>query len=382
MRICLIYDCLYPYTVGGAERWYRALADELVRAGHEVTYLTRRQWEVGTAPEVPGVRVVAVSPDEPLYDEAGRRRIAPPLRFGAGVARHLLQNRHRYDALHSGAFPYFALLGARLALAGRPIPIGVDWFEVWSPVYWREYLGAPGGFVGRTVQRLCVRATDRAFVFSDLHARRLRAEGLRSEPIRLSGLYGGPLAAHERDGASADRPPLVVFAGRHIPEKRVETLPAAIMAARAKVPGLRGLILGDGPRREAVIEAIAGAGAGAFVEAPGFVPAGEVADALAAATCHVLPSAREGYGLVVIEAAANGTPSVVVRGEDNAAAELVTDGLNGFVAPSHDALADAIVAVHDGGHTLRERTRRWFEENAPSLQAVRSAQQIVEVLGR
>ena len=29
MRICVVYDCLYPYTVGGAERWYRALAERL-----------------------------------------------------------------------------------------------------------------------------------------------------------------------------------------------------------------------------------------------------------------------------------------------------------------------------------------------------------------
>ena len=43
MRICIVYDCLFPYTVGGGERWYRALAGELVAAGHEVTYLTRRQ---------------------------------------------------------------------------------------------------------------------------------------------------------------------------------------------------------------------------------------------------------------------------------------------------------------------------------------------------
>src|SRR4051812_294831 len=51
VRVCIVYDCLYPYTVGGAERWYRALVAELIAAGHEVTYLTRRQWPVGTAPD-------------------------------------------------------------------------------------------------------------------------------------------------------------------------------------------------------------------------------------------------------------------------------------------------------------------------------------------
>jgi glycosyltransferase involved in cell wall biosynthesis len=82
-----------------------------------------------------------------------------------------------------------------------------------------------------------------------------------------------------------------------------------------------------------------------------------------------LPSRREGYGLVVIEAAARGTPSIVVTDPDNAATELVEDGENGVVAPSAEPgdLADAIVAVHDAGPELRERTAAWFERNARRL---------------
>ena len=52
--ICLVYDCLFPHTVGGAERWYRGLAERLVADGHEVTYLTLRQWRAGTDPGRPG----------------------------------------------------------------------------------------------------------------------------------------------------------------------------------------------------------------------------------------------------------------------------------------------------------------------------------------
>ena len=47
MRVCVVYDCLFPYTVGGAERWYRNLAERLSADGHEVTYLTLRQWDRG-----------------------------------------------------------------------------------------------------------------------------------------------------------------------------------------------------------------------------------------------------------------------------------------------------------------------------------------------
>src|SRR5699024_7497360 len=106
VRVCIVYDCLYPHTVGGAERWYRELALELAGNGHEVTYLTRKQWEDGEGPDLPGVRVIAVSPGGPLYTEDGRRTIGPPLRFGFGVLKHLLRNRRSYDAVHLCSFPY------------------------------------------------------------------------------------------------------------------------------------------------------------------------------------------------------------------------------------------------------------------------------------
>ena len=52
--------------------------------GHEVTYVTLRQWEAGEVPAVRGVRVVAAGPRMDLYT-GGRRRIGPPLVFGLGV---------------------------------------------------------------------------------------------------------------------------------------------------------------------------------------------------------------------------------------------------------------------------------------------------------
>src|SRR3954464_4996229 len=110
MRICLVYDVLYPHTVGGAERWYRNLALRLAAEGHDVTYLTMRQWDAAEAPNLPGVDVVSVAPRMDLY-AGGRRRILPPLVFGFGVLRHLLRSGGGYDVVHTASFPYFSLLG-------------------------------------------------------------------------------------------------------------------------------------------------------------------------------------------------------------------------------------------------------------------------------
>ncbi|MGN6187700.1 MAG: glycosyltransferase, partial [Conexibacter sp.] len=150
MRICLVYDCLFPHTVGGAERWYRNLGERLAGEGHEVTYVTLRQWDRGVDPGVPGVDVRAVGPQMPLYvsDASGRRRILPPLVFGVGVLLHLLRHGRRYDVVHTASFPYFSLLAAGLVRPLHSFALVVDWHEHWSPAYWREYLGPLAGRVG------------------------------------------------------------------------------------------------------------------------------------------------------------------------------------------------------------------------------------------
>jgi glycosyltransferase involved in cell wall biosynthesis len=375
VRVCIAYDCLFPWTVGGAERWYRNLAERLAEAGHAVTYVTRRQWEEGDRPRLPGVRVVAVSPAEPLYGPDGNRTISEPLRYGRGVLGHLLRHGRDYDVVHMASFPYFSLLAAAAVQRRGGYRLVVDWHELWSARYWSEYLGGTKGAVGHAVQRACVRAPHRAFCFSRLHRERLLAEGFRGTVDVLEGEYAGSLEAPVPNAAQ----PHVVFAGRHIAEKRAPALVPAVMAARAAIPDLRATIFGDGPQRGAVLAAIEACAAQGVVCAPGFVGADAIDAALRSALCMVLPSSREGYGMVVVEAAARGTPSVVVAGEDNAAVELVEEGANGTVAPSASAqdLAAAIARVHAAGGGLREATCAWFAANAERLSLEHSLRRVL-----
>jgi glycosyltransferase involved in cell wall biosynthesis len=377
MRVCVVYDCLFPHTVGGAERWYRNLAERLAADGHDVTYLTLRQWQRGEHAQIDErVRVVSAGPRMALYTDDGRRRILPPLVFGLGVLAHLLRNGRRYDVVHTCAFPYFSLLAAALVRPLMRFELVVDWFEVWSRSYWREYLGPTGGRVGELVQRLCALVRQRAFCFSELHAERLRDEGLRGSVIVLRGLYAERPAPPTLGAAE----PIVLFAARLIPEKQVTLAVAAIGLAAERIAGLRGEFLGDGPERAALDAAIAAHGLRDVVTARGFTDTETVDAEMRRAMCMLVTSRREGYGLVVVEAAARGTPSVVVAGEDNAATELIDEGVNGFVAGSSDpeSVADAIVRVHEAGAALRESTARWFAENAEQLSLESSLRKVLE----
>ncbi|HEY7829723.1 MAG TPA: glycosyltransferase [Solirubrobacteraceae bacterium] len=365
MRICIVYDCLYPHTVGGAERWYRELAQRLAEDGHEVTYVTMRQWQRGERAQIdPRVRVVTAAPRMALYTREGRRRILPPLVFGLGVLAHLLRARRSYEVVHTCSFPYFPLLAAA---AVRPLGrygLVVDWFEVWSRSYWRDYLGGLQGWIGALVQRLCVRVPQRAFCFSELHLRRLEEEGLVGPRAVLRGLSVGS-QAHSAIAAEQ----LVVFAGRLIPEKRTLLGVAAVALATPRVPGLRAVFYGDGPEREALQRAIVEHGLSETVQAPGFAESELLEQDMRRALCVLLPSRREGYGLVVVEASAHATPAVVVAGEDNAAVELVEDGVNGVIAvdDAPETVAQAIVRVHELGMALRESTAQWYAQHAQEL---------------
>lgn len=378
MRIAIAYDCLYPSTVGGVERWYQSLALRLDRQ-HEVTYLTRRQWPRGESPGTP-FRTVAVAPSMSLYTRGGRRRIAEALVWAGAVFWHLLRHGRSYDVVHTVTVPYLSLPAAWLALrlGGSRAKLVVDWFEVWGTKYWVEYLGPVAGRLGRIVELASIPMADLNFTFSDLHAKRLAQHRGHGPIKRLSGLYetrSDGATVELESGMSPPSHPRIVYAGRHMREKRVAVIPAAIAEVRKQVPDATCSILGEGPDTQSVIAEIARLGLEDVVELPGKVSAEDVSKAITQSACLILPSEREGYGLVVVESVARGTPVVVARAPDSSAAELVEPGVNGLVAESVDprTLSDAIVDVIGRGEDLRESTRRWYEKNAYRLSAASSA---------
>ena len=98
----------------------------------------------------------------------------------------------RYDVVHTCSFPYFSLLGGGVARQRWRYRLVVDWFEVWSAGYWREYLGRVGGDVGWLVQRLCARVPSTRSASRAARGAAAR-RGLTGEVTMLAGAYDGPL---------------------------------------------------------------------------------------------------------------------------------------------------------------------------------------------
>ncbi|MBB5806948.1 glycosyltransferase involved in cell wall biosynthesis [Saccharothrix ecbatanensis] len=376
MRIAIAFDCLFPWTKGGGERLYRQFAEEFVAAGHEVTYLTRLQWD--EEPVIEGIKIVAVSQDRNLYDANGVRTIGPALRYAYGLAKHLRANRRNYDAVLVSAVPSTNVLAVRAALIGSKVAVDVDWLEVWRPDQWRAYSGPVIGRVAGLLQWVAAKLSPIASCHSQLHARRLEAGGLRGRAIVSHGLID-PREDVEPN-PTVTSPPRVVYVGRHIADKRVETLPAAIAEARKSIPDLEATIFGEGTSRAAVLAEIDRLGLRDVVRTPGFVSQQELDEGIRTAAVLVNPSQREGYGLVVVESCAVGTPVVLVEGDDNAAVELVEPGVNGQVAKSTAGIGAAIVDVVKQGEALRKSTHDWYARVSKTNTVRASARQILERL--
>jgi glycosyltransferase involved in cell wall biosynthesis len=377
-RVAVIYDCLFHYTVGGGERWYWRLAEGLRDAGADVTYLTRRQWE--EPPELPGIRVIAVSGRSELYDGNGRRRLAPTICFGGGVFRWLLGHRRDYDVVEVANFPFWSVLAVRGALAGTDVRVVVDWFEIWSMRFWQSYAGKLMGTVGYGVQWACLRLSPRMTVLSEANATRLRAICRADAPVVLAGFLPSVVARTDRDDTSLrDERPYVLFAGRHIRDKGVDLLPEAFATATRLHPELRFVIAGDGPLRPSVADDCRERGLADIVDLPGWVSDEELERLITGAACVVAPSRREGYGFMPVDAMGKGTPVVTTGFEENLAVDNIDPGRNGFVVspPTPWGIASAIAAVVAGGAELRMTTKEWYAEHAPTKTVDCSVSQMV-----
>jgi glycosyltransferase involved in cell wall biosynthesis len=141
------------------------------------------------------------------------------------------------------------------------------------------------------------------------------------------------------------QPPVILGVGRLNEQKDFVTLIQAFAQVR-QGRSARLMILGEGPERPRLEALIAELGLGDAVSLPGFVP--NPYDYMAAAGLVALSSAWEGFGNVLVEAMAMGTP-VVSTNCDSGPAEILVDGQYGQLVPVGDAgaMAGAICATLD-----------------------------------
>ena len=173
--------------------------------------------------------------------------------------------------------------------------------------------------------------------------------------------------------------PVLVACGRLAPQKAFDVLLRAFRRVRDRGPA-RLWIVGEGPLRGALEEEARGLGLSADVWFAGF-RANPYAY-MRAADVFVLSSAYEGFGNVIVEAMAVGTP-VVSTDCPHGPSEIIRDGQSGLLAAvgDADALGDAVLRVLGDAH-LRARLAAEGEARARDFSAARIAGEYGEVFDR
>ena len=136
-----------------------------------------------------------------------------------------------------------------------------------------------------------------------------------------------------------------VFVGRLSPEKNVLGLLKAFSGYCKRGGTWSLVVVGDGPERASLEAAVLALGLQARVRFAGFKATEQVVPYYAFASCFVLPSAREPWGLVVNEAMACGLP-VLVSSHCGCAEDLVHHGINGYsFDPVSDDFEDCLLSI-------------------------------------
>jgi glycosyltransferase involved in cell wall biosynthesis len=341
-RIALVYDAVYPYVLGGAERRFKEIGVALTKTGYDVHLYGMKYWDGPDVIREDGLTLHGLCRARPLYTAAGRRTLTQPLIFGLSCLRLL---RADFDVIDCCGFPYFSLFSCKLAAATHRVPLIATWHEVWGPRYWRSYLGRLGA-VGAAVERLASRLPGRIIAVSRDTAERLRDELAVTVPISLipNGVDCSAIDAVEPAPGGHD----VIYVGRLVDFKNVDLVVRTVAALNSAGRRLTAVIVGAGPEEENLRDLARSLGIADQVEFTGRVEQDrEVYGLMKSARVLVSPSGREGFGITVLEAAACGIPAVTTNQRENAARLLVTPGTGLVVDPTEDALGQAVLRLLD-----------------------------------
>ncbi|MGC9670998.1 glycosyltransferase family 4 protein [Planosporangium sp. 12N6] len=331
MRIAIITES-FPPDVNGVAHSVVRVAEHLRNRGHQPLVVapqpaSGRRAVTGPLP-YPVVRV----PSLPTPGYSGFRLGLPSRRIAAAL------REHRADLVHL-ASPF--VLGARGAGVSRTLGLPtVAVFQTDVPAYAGLYRGFGWGeeAAWRWLRRIH-NAADRTLAPSTATATALMAHGIERVWLWRRGVDAGRFHPDLRSPAlrralAPGGEVLVGYVGRLAAEKRVD-----LLAPVTRLPGVRVVIVGDGPARASLHRAMPDA---VFL---GERRGAQLARLYASFDVFAHTGPYETFGQTVQEALASGLP--VVAPATGGPLDLVEPGRTGYLVPPCDsaALVEAVGAL-------------------------------------
>ncbi|MFA4701981.1 glycosyltransferase family 4 protein [Pyrococcus kukulkanii] len=356
MKIAFIYDAVYPWIKGGAQKRIYEIAKRLVNNGHEVHWFGLNWWNGNTTIEHDGVYIHGVGKSVPLYKN-GRRSISEALYFARKLILPL--SKDNYDIIDCQEFPYFSCFSTKLVSIAKHIPMVITWYEVWGD-YWFEYLGRKGIF-GKFVEKYSTKLPHLIIPISEKIKSDLEVLGVPKEKMRVvpNGVDFYRIQNVKPHGEEFD----IVYVGRLISHKNVDVLLKAVTFIREEIKDVRVAIIGDGPERDNLIKLSKELNLQQNVKFFGFLEKDEdVYAVMKASKVFVLPSTREGFPNTILEANSCGLPAIVIDHPLNGSTGIVKNGYNGFILPlSEKEISTRVLTLLQDSNLLNTLKRNSIE---------------------
>ncbi|MFG2785287.1 glycosyltransferase family 4 protein [Streptomyces prunicolor] len=325
MRVVIVTES-FPPDVNGVAHCALQTARHLVDRGHHPLVVAPAT-SAGPGPDAESPCPVIRVPSLPLPGYPQVRVALPSRRVAAAITEH------RADIVHL-ASPF--ILGVRgMAAAARLGIPAVAVYQTDLAGYARTYVGAGEATAWRRIRSVHA-AADRTLAPSSAALGDLEAHGVPRVRLWPRGVDTERFRPEYRDEALrrelAPNGELIVgYVGRLAPEKQIE-----LLAGACGIEGVRVVVVGDGPSRPHLDEALPGA---VFL---GRRTGDELARIFASLDIFVHTGPFETFCQTVQEAMASGVP--VVAPAAGGPLDLVAHGRTGFLFPPRDeaAVTDAV----------------------------------------
>ncbi|HEY5304913.1 MAG TPA: glycosyltransferase family 4 protein [Acidimicrobiales bacterium] len=361
LKVAVVVDALYPWHKGGKEMRYHHLLNALPNYGVDVVVYSMKWWDVPpevVTSELGSLTYRAICPRVALYRDT-RRSVFQALLFAASTLRLLTR---KFDVIEADHMPYLQLLPLRVVAWIKRVPLVITWNEVWGKEGWRTYLGRVG-FAAAMVERACIQLPDFIVAVSTGTSEKLIAMG--AKPSRLHVVPNAIDTEEMLNSPALESAPELLFVGRLLEHKNANLAVEAVQILSQRGLDVHLGVVGVGPEEARLRAQVANLGLGARVTFFSSIESQEELWSLMRG-CRVLlaPSVREGFGIVVGESLALGTPVVCALDPENESSKLVGPA-TGSVIPAHnaEALADAAQFWLDDGSQRADRTAAFLGEH-------------------
>lgn len=339
MRLVYVSDAIYPYNKGGKEKRLFELTTHLAKMGHDVHIYTMHWWKTPEKERVEhGVTLHAISKYYPLY-KGDVRSIKEGVFFGLACLKLF---RVKFDVLDVDHMPFFPIFSAWFVCVIRNRKLYGTWHESLTTREWLHYMGK-SGYIASAIEAASIRLPY-GITAASTHTRELLAKNhRRTKRVGLiqSGVDLQAIKTIRPSTTKCD----ILYVGRLVRDKHLDKLLEAVHILSKQHTNVKCLIIGKGPEKHKLEKQAAHLNIQKYVDI--IDPLEDSRDIYAhmlAAKVFVLPSTREGFGIVALEALACDLPVITINVPTNAARNLIIDGQNGsLVNLDEHAIAQSVV---------------------------------------